>query len=334
MNKKEIFITIAIVFLFGLILAIQAPFLKTTGKSINFQNLGYGDEIIVDSDEDPYAGCYEEYVGGPYGADFILVCPGDEPPIVPPPNNTLPPGEAIASCSDLDGGENFFKASKVKTLTNKNKEEIFLDYCQDAKTLIEQICIGKTHATELYSCDSCISGACVSSDNGSTGSRIYVASGSKGPGQAGASGAGSLIPIGQTCGSFELKTPVSAKANSVDPEFPASNAIDKDPFTDWFGESESYPKIIELNLGSKKCISYVNLYFSKWDIPMKLDLEISNNGQDWDTVISDLEVSWPRMIHQDLPEISIAKYIRLVETSGKREFGNLAEIEVKSANLI
>lgn len=136
------------------------------------------------------------------------------------------------------------------------------------------------------------------------------------------------------CGSYSQILPRSAAASSQFNNYRATNAIDDDPNTHWFGDPKTeYPKWIAFDLGGKKCINGLDLNLFIWDAPVTLDVEVSDDGETWKRVKSSLTIAeGGRYDHRDLPE-TIARYVRINELSGRRTYGSLSEIKVMAAPL-
>jgi hypothetical protein len=137
---------------------------------------------------------------------------------------------------------------------------------------------------------------------------------------------------GVPCGSYELETPKDAVASSHFNNYRAANAIDNNVETHWFGDPAlKYPKTIDLDLGGKRCINGVEVNVFLWDIPLKLKVEVSDDGHEWrqvsDEVVLDEGAKFERI---DFPETT-GRYVRLHEIAGKRPYGALSEIRVSAA---
>lgn len=148
----------------------------------------------------------------------------------------------------------------------------------------------------------------------------------------GDAGQSSFATAGVPCGAYELETPKDAVASSQFNNYRAANAIDENVETHWFGDPASkYPKTIDLDLGGKRCINAVELNVFIWDIPLKLKVEVSEDGHEWRPVSEEVVLNEGAKFERiEFPETT-GRYVRIHEIAGKRPYGALSEIRVNVA---
>ena len=235
----------------------------------------------------------------------------------------------LDECKDSDGGSNYYKKGIV------TGSLIAGDVCIDSKVLAEYSCDGYGVLQEFYTCDlECSSGACTKAKTSEEA--ILIVNEDSISEEVKKEIRSSGIPKEAVekllCGEFESIKPLNAEASSHS-GFPASNAIDNNMDTSWYGLFGEYPKSIQFDLGEKKCIKAVDLYFYEWDIPINADIEVSNDGESWKKVISGRTFVFQRNVNVKMPETIIARYVRVQENSGSREYGGLDEISFRAAEL-
>jgi len=144
------------------------------------------------------------------------------------------------------------------------------------------------------------------------------------------SSASDAIDIG--CGAYELETPKDAVASSQFNNYRAANAIDDNPETHWFGDPAlKYPKTIDLDLGGKRCINAVEINVFIWDIPLKLEVYVSDDGHEWRKVSDEVVLKEGAKFELiEFPETT-GRYVRINELAGKRPYGALSEIKISVA---
>ena len=152
----------------------------------------------------------------------------------------------------------------------------------------------------------------------------------------GEQGAGDVLvaDTGAFCGTYELETPKNAVASSQFNNYRPANAIDENVETHWFGDPAlKYPKTIDLDLGGKRCIDAVEVNVFIWDVPLKLKVEVSDDGREWRAVSDEVVLKDGAKFERiEFPETQ-GRYIRLYEIAGKRPYGALSEIKVNAAKL-
>ncbi len=147
------------------------------------------------------------------------------------------------------------------------------------------------------------------------------------PAESLASGAADL-----GCGTYELETPKGAVASSQFNNYRAANAIDDNSETHWFGDPAlKYPKTIDLDLGGKRCIDAVEINVFIWDIPLKLEVHVSDDAHEWRKVSDEVVLKEGAKFERiEFPETT-GRYVRINEIAGKRPYGALSEIKVSAA---
>ncbi len=145
---------------------------------------------------------------------------------------------------------------------------------------------------------------------------------------------GTVLPSGIQCGSYELETPKDAIASSQFTNYRAANAIDNNVDTHWFGDPAlKYPKTIDLDFGGKRCINAVELNVFIWDVPLKLEVQVSDDNREWRTVSEQIVLNEGAKFERvEFPETT-ARYVRIHELAGKRPYGALSEIRISAARL-
>jgi hypothetical protein len=135
------------------------------------------------------------------------------------------------------------------------------------------------------------------------------------------------------CGDYALGYPKKAKASSTLKGYPATNAIDQDLKTNWFGSPEEpFPKWIQFDLGEKQCINGAELSINELDVPINIHLQVSNDGKNWNSVSSEFSVSDDFPYYISFNEVQ-ARYVKVLETSSERIFGSLADIKINKAKM-
>ncbi|MDO8563856.1 MAG: discoidin domain-containing protein [Nanoarchaeota archaeon] len=136
------------------------------------------------------------------------------------------------------------------------------------------------------------------------------------------------------CGDYAVGSPEKAKASSTLSGYPASNSIDSNYSSHWFGEtSETYPKWIQFDLGERQCMNGAELAINALDVPTNILLQVSDDSQNWKDVSSQLSIT------EDFPSTILfnetqGRYLRVLETSGNRNFGSLSEIKINKAKIV
>ncbi len=156
---------------------------------------------------------------------------------------------------------------------------------------------------------------------------------------------GSAIDSGYVCGSYSFIFPVSAVASSTSSSvYTPSNAIDNINSTSWLS-SKTTSSWIYFDLGTKRCANQVRLYLDGSYVPLTLNIQTSNDAQNWKTVSSAWTISTGNTyVDRSFPAES-ARYVKLVFTSGQGSqtstgtapttfYGNVGEIKVNAAQLI
>lgn len=142
------------------------------------------------------------------------------------------------------------------------------------------------------------------------------------------------IDAEESCGDYSLFTPRSFTASSIASKSLPRYAGDGDLGTGWYGEVEtSFPKSLIVDLETKNCMNRVDLYFDPADIPLTFDIQVSNDKKQWDTVLRNYRATDERTIGLTFPLPVKGRYLRMVQLSSARAFGNVQEIRVNRAPL-
>ena len=128
----------------------------------------------------------------------------------------------------------------------------------------------------------------------------------------------------------EWFTPVDATASSYyGKKYTATNAIDGEEKTYWFSKRDEGPPCwIQFDLGDVKQVSKVQVKIYKRDVPMTLDVQISNDAENWETVVERTSITEGGTFVEIPFAQTDAKYIRLYETSFARNYGQCTDFEV------
>ncbi len=142
-------------------------------------------------------------------------------------------------------------------------------------------------------------------------------------------------PASLNCGNYTYSSPIDAKASSIESEqYPALKAIDGKETTHWKGDSkEQMPHWIYFDLGKVQCIKQLDLYIYRTYGPITMDIQISDDAQNWKTLLPQVQVPGGNNTKYSFEE-NFGRYIRLYQTESPRQFGSLSEIKVLNAPLI
>ena len=220
----------------------------------------------------------------------------------------------VTQCNDLAPVSNdYFTQDSIQIKYELGAQDLFGDYCKDALNLVEYGCNGTSVLTENYLCDAgCYEGACISPKNIKS---VYDSVSSS------------------TCKNYHPISPVNAIARSQYGSYSPLNAIDNDLTTRWYGSPKySYPRWIYFDLGNTKCISQLDLYEFSMDLPIRLKVQASHDTAVWITVKDNVTLSKTSTLNIEMPSNLTARYIRIVELSGPRPYGGLADIRFMVAD--
>ncbi|MBI3334012.1 discoidin domain-containing protein [Candidatus Pacearchaeota archaeon] len=267
--------------------------------------------------------------GGGGGGGSIPSEPADTAPEEEEQNETLP----IGSCTDSDGGLNYNAPGVVTQMNEQGASSSYTDACINSTMLLEYACTNTQVSSENHACEgTCTNSACKARQIPLNKTMPLIIGEKAIAGASGAGSAGVGGEAGKFCGVYAIQSPTRASASSVSDKFKPGNAIDGDSETRWHGDPRAeYPKWIAIDLGEEKCIKALDLFVYQWDIPLTADIQVSNDQKTWTTVISGLVLTHPRTIALELPQVIVARYLRVYETSGKRPFGSLSEITLHAA---
>jgi hypothetical protein len=216
----------------------------------------------------------------------------------------------IISCADSDSGLNYFLQGSLKVNYDSGNTEFIADSCLNPGNLIENFCESNSKRSVEQNCEfGCFEGACLSQADDS---EIFIDE-----------------FLATECGEVYFTTPKNAFSSSDHGKFSALDTLDFDADTHWFGDvEEPYPKWILFDLGERKCISEADIYIFKRDLPTTFDLQVSNDQVRWKTIGENITLTEITNAGIEFPATTLARYIRIYQTSGVRPFGTLSEIRV------
>jgi len=124
--------------------------------------------------------------------------------------------------------------------------------------------------------------------------------------------------------------PVAATASShYSKTYDPTKAIDDKIGTRWFTEQyDGTPCWIQFDLGYVKQVSNVRAIIYRKDVPMTLDVQVSNDTVNWETVVSGATITEGGTFVEIPFEQTDARYIRLHETDFPRMYGQCTEFDV------
>ena len=136
-----------------------------------------------------------------------------------------------------------------------------------------------------------------------------------------------IIVTGSATGTWV--TPVAATASSYySSTYAPTMAIDDDTRTRWFTTRYDGPPCwIQFDLGSVKQVSKVRAIIFYRDVPMTLDVQVSNDAANWDTVVSGATITEGGTFVEIPFAQTDARYIRLYETGFARMYGQCTEFD-------
>jgi len=136
------------------------------------------------------------------------------------------------------------------------------------------------------------------------------------------------IESGSTTGTWV--NPVAATASSYySSTYAPAKAIDDNTGTRWFTTKYDGPPCwIQFDLGSTKPISKVRAIIYYKDVPMTLDVQVSNDAANWNTVVTGFTVTEGGTFVEIPFAQTNARYIRLHETGFARMYGQCTEFDV------
>ena len=124
--------------------------------------------------------------------------------------------------------------------------------------------------------------------------------------------------------------PVAATASSYySSTYAPTKAIDDNTGTRWFTTRYDGPPCwIQFDLGSVKQVSKVRAIIYRKDVPMTLDVQVSNDAANWNTVVSGATITEGGTFVEIPFAQTNARYIRLHETGFARMYGQCTEFDV------
>ncbi|RZN40095.1 MAG: PKD domain-containing protein [Methanosarcinales archaeon] len=145
----------------------------------------------------------------------------------------------------------------------------------------------------------------------------------------GATGSDSVVIIVTEPTTGTWINPVAATASSYYGKYAPTNAIDDNTRTHWFTERYTIPPCwIQFDLGSVKQVSKVRAIIYRKDVPMTLDVQVSNDAANWETVVSGATITKGDTFVEIPFAQTDARYIRLHETGFERMYGQCTEFDV------
>ena len=146
----------------------------------------------------------------------------------------------------------------------------------------------------------------------------------------GATGSDSVVITVTESTVGEWVNPVDAIASSsLNKNRAPENAIDDNAKTYWCSIRDDGPPCwIQFDLGSTKPISKVRAIIYYKDVPMTLDVQVSNDAANWETVVSGFTITEGGTFVEIPFAQTDARYIRLHETGFARMYGQCTEFDV------
>ena len=250
------------------------------------------------------------------------------------------------TCTESDGGKNFYSSGNLAL----NGVASSSDFCVNDKTVQEYYCdANRNSVSEQYTCpEKCYNGACIAGERKKESTLLLVNADvipiqkiSESPSSGESSGGETAVASGIkktgelterfVCGDYSKIKPLSASASSFKDEFYAANAIDGNTETSWYGKTDDLSKTITFDFGENRCLRSYDLYFFYWDVPVNVDIDVSSDGVSWKKVVSSRSFNLVSNVNIKMPEIIIARYVKLKENHGIRDYGNLDEISFEAA---
>jgi len=144
----------------------------------------------------------------------------------------------------------------------------------------------------------------------------------------GATGSDSIVITVNESMTGSWTNPVAATASSYYGRYAPKNAIDDNPRTHWFTERDVIPPCwIQFDLGSVKQVSKVRAIIYHKDVPMTLDVRVSNDAENWETVVTGFTVTEGGTFVEIPFAQTNARYIRLHETGFAQMYGQCTEFD-------
>jgi|GEM_PF-4781269 len=155
---------------------------------------------------------------------------------------------------------------------------------------------------------------------------------------------GNAIEQGYSCGSYSFISPTTAVASSASSSsYLPSKAIDNNNGTIWLSNKGVFSWIY-FDLGAKRCVSQVRVYVYGYYVPVTMDVQVSNDAQNWKTVSTGWTVSNGNLFLGKSFAAESARYVRLYFTSGQvgsggsggtsTFYGSIGEVKVYAGELI
>ncbi|MFH1836036.1 MAG: discoidin domain-containing protein [Methanobacteriota archaeon] len=211
------------------------------------------------------------------------------------------------SCNDSDGGIVYPEFGWVWGVSLTGSEYLHNDSCSGA-TISEWYCSGVTpQVISTYECPGgCAGGACLTTTTTTTTLPSNAC----------------LGQVGYVITGVDVCSDQYSASYSCDK---VSNGVTSDY---WFGRATGAPKWTYGDLGRTKCVSGVRAWIYRYDVPQKMNVDVSDDGVSWRRVYSNWTVSdYGRWVDLSFSETS-ARFVRLYMTECKRSYCNLREYEV------
>ena len=125
-------------------------------------------------------------------------------------------------------------------------------------------------------------------------------------------------------------TPVAAVACSIyNSNCAPEKAIDNNIWTKWVSRRYDGPPCwIWFDMGDTKTMSKVRILIDSYGVPMTLDVQVSDDTLNWETVASDFTVTQSYTFVEIPFAQTKARYVKLWETSFATDLGRCSEVDV------
>ena len=102
----------------------------------------------------------------------------------------------------------------------------------------------------------------------------------------------------------------------------------------WFSDGVAAPpQWIYFDLGTKKWIDAVKVYIYPSDVPMTMDIQVSDDASTWTTVVSGWTVSTGNVWVENTFTATTGRFIRLYQTAYPREYGTCTEFQARTGKI-
>ena len=125
--------------------------------------------------------------------------------------------------------------------------------------------------------------------------------------------------------------PVSVNCSSEYSEnYPATNAIDNNTATHWFATINDPSPTLTFDLGAVRRSSAIRVALFRLDVPMTFDVQVSDDGGAWETVLENAAVTESGVL-VEVPCRASGRYFRVCDMHGARMYTSLSEFAVECA---